>query len=365
MNNHQIISVENGQKGVRIDVWLTRQLAGISRSRIQQLIRAGFVTVNTPVKHPAANRGTSLRNPAKPKMPFPHIESTRSVTHSIADGSQTFWRRRVKESHKIKPGERIEVNIPPPRPVELKAEKIPLNILFEDEALIVIDKPAGMVVHPAPGHNSGTLVNAILHHCPNLSGIGGELRPGIVHRLDKDTSGVILVAKTGAALSALADQFKRREISKEYLAIVWGVLSPPTGEIKTLIGRHATDRKKMTAMPKKGRLSITHYETISTFEKFSLVRLCPETGRTHQIRVHLAHLHHPVAGDAIYGRRSSCDLPVEVSRQMLHAHKISFRHPVTGKKMEFVASLPEDMLHLLNCLRSVKQQKMQNAECRM
>jgi len=309
MNRRNVLTVDNGQKGVRLDVWLARQLKEMSRSRIQQLIRSGLVTINT---HP------------------------------------------VKESHKIKPDERIEVNIPPPQTVELKAEKIPLHILFEDDALIVVAKPAGMVVHPAPGHNSGTLVNAVLYHCPDLGGIGGELRPGIVHRLDKDTSGVIVVAKTEAALSALADQFKRREIHKEYLAIVRGVLAPPGGKIETMIGRHTTDRKKMTAMPKKGRLSITRYETIEKFEKFSLVRLCPETGRTHQIRVHLAHLHHPVAGDTIYGRRSSCDLPVEIARQMLHAHKISFRHPATGKKMEFSTPVPADMTRLLDYLRSIK-----------
>jgi len=312
MNNCKALTVDKGQDGVRLDIWLARQLREISRSRIQQLIRAGLVTINM---------------------------------------------RPVKESHKIKPGERIEINIPSPRAVELKAEKIPLSILFEDEALIVIDKPAGLVVHPAPGHNSGTLVNAILYHCPRLGGIGGELRPGIVHRLDRETSGVMVVAKTEKAMMSLTGQFKQREIHKEYLAVVWGVLAPPSGVIETLIGRHAIDRKKMTAMPKKGRLSITRYETISTFGNFSLVRLCPATGRTHQIRVHLAHLQHPVIGDKQYGRRSVCELPVEIGRQMLHAHKISFRHPETGEKMEFSAPVPEDMTHLLDYLRSVKQQK--------
>lgn len=299
--------MNSGQEGARLDIWLTRRLTGMSRSRIQQLIRAGLVTINA---HP------------------------------------------VKESHKIKPGEQIEVNIPPPRPVELKAEKIPLNILFEDDALLVINKPAGMVVHPAPGHNSGTLVNAILHHCPQLAGIGGELRPGIVHRLDKDTSGVIIVAKTEKAVMSLADQFKRREIHKEYLAIVRGILAPPSGAIKTMIGRHATDRKKMTAAPRKGRLAITFYSTLETFGKFSLLNLRPETGRTHQLRVHLAHMRHSVVGDAQYGRHSARDLPVEVSRQMLHAHKICFCHPETGEKTEFTAPVPADMTRLLNYLRS-------------
>ena len=307
MNALQIITVASGQEGIRLDIWLARQLKEMSRSRIQQLIRAGLVAINS---------------------------------------------RPTKESHKIKAGEQVEVNIPPPRPSEIKAEEIPLDILFEDEALIVIDKPAGMVVHPAPGHDSGTLVNAVLHHCPELGGIGGELRPGIVHRLDKDTSGVILVAKTDAALSALADQFKRREISKEYLAIVLGALSPSSGQIRTMIGRHSTDRKKMTALPRKGRLAVTGYDTMETLGNFSLVRLKPETGRTHQLRVHLAHVHHPVIGDEKYGRRSSWNLSVEVKRQMLHAHKISFCHPVTGQKMEFIAPMPEDMANFLSVLRN-------------
>jgi len=315
MSDRYILAVDQGQEGIRLDVWLARQSKGMSRSRIQQLIRAGLVTVN----------------------------------------AQT-----VKESHKIKPGEQIEVNIPPPHPVELKAEQIPLNILFEDDFLLVIDKPSGLVVHPAPGHDAGTLVNAVLYHCPRLEGIGGELRPGIVHRLDKDTSGVILVAKTEAALSALADQFKQREISKEYLAIVLGALSPASGQIRTMIGRHATDRKKMTAVPRKGRPAITIYDTMEKLGNFSLVRLKPETGRTHQLRVHLAHVHHPVIGDEKYGRRSSWNLPVEVKRQMLHAHKIIFRHPGTGQKMEFSAPMPEDMERLLDYL-----QKMQKAEGRM
>ncbi len=304
--NNKIIIVEDGQAGLRLDIWLARRLPEMSRSRIQQLIRAGLITVNV---------------------------------------------QAAKDSRKIKTGERVEVNVPPARTVALKAEEIPLNILFEDESLLVIDKPSGMVVHPARGHNSGTLVNAVLHHCPRLGGIGGELRPGIVHRLDRDTSGVIIVAKTGAALTSLAGQFKRREIHKEYLAVVCGVLSPPRGAVRTMIGRHATDRKKMTVLSGKGRLSVTRYETIETFGKFSLVRLSPETGRMHQIRVHLAYLRHPVLGDAKYGGSPAVGLPVEIGRQMLHAGKISFLHPVTGETMEFNAPLPEDMTKLLDYLR--------------
>ena len=306
MNNPLIINVNIGQESVRLDVWLARQLTGMSRSRIQQLIRAGFVKINM---------------------------------------------RKVKESHKIKPGERVEISIPPPREIELKAEKIPLNILFDDDSILVIDKPAGMVVHPAAGHDSGTLVNAVLYHCPRLGGIGGELRPGIVHRLDKDTSGVIVVAKTEVAIASLADQFKRRQIHKEYLAVVRGVFFPASGVIKTLIGRHLTDRKKMTAKPKKGRLAITRYKTAEIFSQYSLMRLFPETGRTHQIRVHLAHLEHPVVGDRQYGRRAAGDLPIEINRQMLHASKISFRHPASGARMDFTAPIPDDMQRLLDYLR--------------
>jgi len=306
MNTRHKFTIAENQPGIRIDIWLARKLTGTSRSRIQQLIRSGFVKINM--------------------LP-------------------------VKESHKVKPDERIEVNIPQPQKVELKAEKIPLNILFDDDSIIVIDKPAGMVVHPAAGHASGTLVNALLYYCPRFGGIGGELRPGIVHRLDKDTSGVIVVAKTQKAMMSLAKQFKQRKIHKEYLAVAWGMLSPPNGMIRTMIGRHLTDRKKMTAIPKKGRLSITRYETMETFKKHSLVRLFPETGRTHQIRVHLAHLQHPVIGDRQYGRRSVHELPAEIGRQMLHAHKISMHHPETGRKIEFSAPLPEDMMRLLNYLR--------------
>lgn len=308
MEGLKIFIVAKGQAGQRVDVWLARQLAGLSRSRSQQLIREGLVTVN---------------------------------------GCST------KESHKTQAGERIEITIPAPRPVAIKAENIPLDILFEDDSLLVINKPAGLVVHPAPGHAAGTLVNAVLHHCPALSGIGGEQRPGIVHRLDQDTSGVMLVAKTEKALVSLASQFKHREISKEYLAIVFGCIKPDKGMIETLIGRHLADRKKMAVSSKKGRQAITRYETLETLGEFSLVRLKPETGRTHQVRVHLAHWQHPVVGDKLYGRRSARELPAGVERQMLHAHKIGFRHPIAGQRMEFSAPLPEDMGKLLDFLRHI------------
>jgi len=311
LNTLQIVSVNSGQEGVRLDIWLARQLKSMSRSRIQQLIRAGLVTVNS---------------------------------------------RPAKDSHKTKTGERVEVMVPSPQPVEIAPENIPLDILFEDDSLLVINKPSGMVVHPAPGHVSGTLVNAVLHHCPNLSGIGGEQRPGIVHRLDRDTSGVILVAKTGEALQSLADQFKRREIDKTYLAVVHGVPEPGKGRIETLIGRHASDRKKMTAAPRgRGRIAISRYETLEKFGKYSLVQIKPETGRTHQIRVHLAHLKHPVAGDRQYGKRPVNEIEGKacqaLNRQLLHAHEICFNHPVTGEKMHVTAPLPEDMARLLKHLR--------------
>ena len=303
MSNRQIFIVEPGDEGQRLDVWLTSRMKNISRSHIQRLIRGGFVKVNS---------------------------------------------QRVKESHKTQIEDQVEIVIPPPQPVEILAEDIPLNILFEDDSLLVINKPAGLVVHPAPGHASGTLVNAILHHCPSLAGINGEQRPGIVHRLDRDTSGVMLVAKTGEALKSLADQFKHREIGKEYMAIVHGALEPAKGRIETLIGRHASDRKKMTASPKRGgRIAVTRYETLKKFEKYSLVLLRPETGRTHQLRVHLAHLQHPVVGDRQYGRHSRDESMEEVKRQLLHARKIRFQHPMSGAQMEFIAPLPEDMERFL------------------
>lgn len=293
--------------GKRLDAWLGTQDADLSRSRIQDLIRSGHIRLNGRV--------------AKPSQKL-----------SLA----------------------MEISVDPPAAVdtELLPEFIPLDILHEDSDLIVINKPAGLVVHPAAGHASGTLVNALLAHCPDLTGIGGEKRPGIVHRLDRDTTGVMVAAKNELALRGLMNQFRHRQVTKEYLALVWGHLSPPSGRAETLIGRSSRDRKKMSATPSSGRQAITVYRTTETFAGASLVSVAIETGRTHQIRVHMAFLGHPVVGDAQYGRPRRDVLPVPIpERQMLHAFRLGIRHPRTDQVLTFEAPLPADMCDLLASLR--------------
>ncbi len=257
---------------------------------------------------------------------------------------------------RVSPGNVIDWTRPPPTPVETAPEDIPLDVLFEDQDLIVLNKPPGLVVHPAPGHPAGTLVNALLHHCPNLPGIGGEQRPGIVHRLDRDTSGVMVVAKNDGALHALAHQFKDRATRKEYLALAWGTPAPAAGTIRTHIGRSDRDRKKMaafTAAPggdvPRGKEAVTHYTVLESLGPASLLRLRIETGRTHQIRVHLAHIRHPVLGDTVYGRaRDEAPAP----RQMLHAERLTLTHPRTRQAMTFVAPPPADFAGMINRLKS-------------
>lgn len=293
--------------GQRLDRWLSLQAPDLSRARIQDLIHSGHIRLNG---------------------------------------------RPVKPSQKLASGQTVDVEIPPAVDVELKPEAIPLDVLFEDAHLIVINKPAGLVVHPAAGHASGTLVNALLAHCPDLAGIGGEKRPGIVHRLDRDTTGVMVVAKTGNTMRALVNQFRHRQVTKEYLALVWGHLNPPAGRAETLIGRNPNDRKKMCTRPDTGRPAVTIYETRELFPATSLVRVRIETGRTHQIRVHMAHLGHSIVGDPQYGRARQGVLPVPVpGRQMLHAARLTFRHPVTGESMTFEAPLPGDMRELIGTLK--------------
>jgi len=297
-------------KGQRLDAWLSLVEPDLSRARIQDLIRSGHIALN-----------------GKPTKP----------------------------SQSLQTGQEIQIDIPPPVEVELKPEAIPLDILFEDSDLIVLNKPAGLVVHPAVGHASGTLVNALLAHCSDLAGIGGEKRPGIVHRLDRDTTGVMVVAKNEKTMRALTSQFKLRETTKEYLALVWGHLNPPAGRTETLIGRNPHDRKKMCTKPTVGRTAITHYETIKIFADTSLLRIRIETGRTHQIRVHMAFLGHSIVGDPQYGRPRRDSLPVPVPpRQMLHAAKLSFTHPATEKKLVFEAPLPQDMRELLDHMDKTK-----------
>jgi len=268
----------------------------------------------------------------------------------VRDGHATVNGVARKPSYAVRAGDAIALELPPPAPATLEPEDIPLDILYEDADLLVINKPAGLVVHPAPGHASGTMVNALLQHCSDLAGIGGERRPGIVHRLDRYTTGVMVVAKTQLAVGQLVSQFQHGRVRKEYLAIVRGHPEPATGTVRTLIGRSSSNRKKMSAQPARGRRAVTHYETVQKYEAFSLVRLRIETGRTHQIRVHMAHIGHPVVGDRQYGRTRRDALPLPVERQMLHAARIAFEHPRTCEMLEFEAPLPADLRQLLRAL---------------
>lgn len=308
--------------GLRLDVWLHRKLPDLSRARLQALIRDGHVSV----------AGRTLT---------PH--------------------------HKVSAGLRAEVQIPPPCPARPLPEPIDIDILHEDEAVLILNKPAGLVVHPAAGHPTGTLVNALLHHCRDLQGIGGEKRPGIVHRLDKDTSGVMVVAKHERALHALVEQFRQGSVRKEYLALVAGQPRPGTGRIETLIGRSRRDRKKMSASPTSGRTAVTHYRMIEPLGEASLLEVRIQTGRTHQIRVHMAHIGHPVIGDRQYGRGAALPClrktraaaghggaPPAVPRQMLHSAVLGITHPCTGQHLVCRAPLPGDMRALLDGLRTYR-----------
>ena len=250
-------------------------------------------------------------------------------------------------SRKAKQGEEYDVHIPAPTPAEPEAQDIDLDIIYEDKDVLVINKPPGLVVHPAPGNRDRTLVNALLGYCGDtLSGIGGVARPGIVHRLDKDTSGLMIVAKNDLAHQALSKQFADRTLSRTYQAIVHGVPVPRTGSVDAPIGRHLRDRKKM-AVTAKGRAALTHYKVLQAFDKTSLIECKLATGRTHQIRVHLAHIKHPVVGDPAYGRSGVLKFP----RQALHACALQFRHPRSEKIMKFTLELPKDMAGLLKQLR--------------
>ncbi len=300
--------VSTDEAGARLDSWLASKQPDLSRSRIQQYIRSGHVQVD--------------QAPAKP--------------HQI-----------------IKAGMEISLHLPPAMPTELQPEPIPLHILYEDTDILVLNKPAGLVVHPAAHHETGTLVHALLHHCTDLAGIGGELRPGIVHRLDKDTSGVMVIAKTEPALMDLAKQFKQRTVKKSYRTLVKGVVTPPTGTIESLIGRHPNDRKKMSARVTRGRAARTTYEMLESFLEASFLSVAIETGRTHQIRVHMAHHGHPVLGDSTYGRTRTLSDGTVVPRQMLHATNLAFQHPSTRHPLEFEAPIPEDMRLLIGHLRSL------------
>ncbi len=287
----------------RLDRYLASQLPDHSRSEIQRWIKEGLVRVN--------------QRQAKPSLP-------------------------------LEPGDIITLTIPQPPPTHIQPENIPLTILYQDEDVIAIDKPAGLVVHPAAGHASGTLVNAILYHFPDLEGVGEGGRPGIVHRLDKDTSGIILVARNARAHRHLQAQFKDRTIHKTYLALVHGHLEPPQGIIDAAIGRHPRHRQRMAVVPPdKGRAARTEYQVLDFYGPTSLVQAHPLTGRTHQIRVHLAALGHPIVGDAIYGRRDAYHL----GRHFLHAHGLRFRRPADNTWVELESPLPPELQALLDRLR--------------
>jgi 23S rRNA pseudouridine1911/1915/1917 synthase len=265
----------------------------------------------------------------------------------IADGLVAIAGRHTKPSDKVPAGAAVSVIIPPPEETDVVAQDIPITIVYQDNDIIVVDKPAGMTVHPAPGHPTGTLVNALLAACPDLRGIAGTLRPGIVHRLDKDTSGLLVVAKNDRAMRALQRQMKEREVHKTYLALVEGVPSPREGTIEAPIGRNPKNRKKM-AVVAGGRDSTTRYrvrEDVGS-AKYALLEVELVTGRTHQIRVHVAALGHPVVGDAVYGRRSTV-----IGRQFLHAWKLGFGMPLGGRKVEFESPLPADLRGALQTLQ--------------
>lgn len=289
-----------------------------------------------------------------------HLNISRSQwKRLIKDGMVRIEGRTLIPSYILKSADVIEISIPPPEPLEIEPERIPLDIVYEDDSLIVINKPAGLVVHPGAGHSKHTLVNALLYYCPNFTGIGGKQRPGIVHRLDKDTSGLLMVAKSEQAHQYLCTQLKEKQVRRIYLALVHGVISKQEGEVHTLIGRHPVQRKKMSIHPRKGRQATTLWRVKERFNNFTLLELHLKTGRTHQIRVHMSYINHPVVGDKIYGRGKlphGCQTGLKqaiaaLPGQALHAQTLGFYHPVSGKYMEFSQPPPMVIQNILYILR--------------
>jgi 23S rRNA pseudouridine1911/1915/1917 synthase len=274
----------------------------------------------------------------------------------IADRHVTVDQQPVKAAHRVRPGETVAVTVPPPQPLEARPEQIQLDVLHEDADLVVINKQAGMVVHPAAGNRAGTLVNALLHHCRGqLAGIGGVERPGIVHRLDKDTSGCLVVAKTDRAHRDLVRQFKSRSVTKIYRAVCRGTFAEPAGRVETVIGRSDRNRKKMAVLPadsRRGKQATTEYRVLRQEPDLALVELTLHTGRTHQIRVHLAHLGCPIAGDRVYGRRKSKiqnpKSEIQNCRMMLHAYKLGFDHPTSRERIELTAPMPPEFEEVMS-----------------
>ncbi len=290
----------------------------------------------------------------------PGLGSRTRLQHLIEEGRVSLNGKIVKASSKVRPGDRIEVELPDPTPDQALPEDIPLTILYEDEHLIVLDKPAGMLSHPYPGRMSGTLVNALLFHCRDLAGIGGKIKPGIVHRLDKLTSGVMIAAKSDAAHQGLAKQFKDHTLTRAYLALVHGKVEKERGTIQSLIGRNPRHRLKMTGRVSRGKTAITHFQVKARYPGFTLLECRLETGRTHQIRVHLSEAGHPLLGDPLYGhgRQPPSRLsPAQHSalkhlkRQALHAYLLGFIHPITGQRLEFSSEPPPDLKAVLKALR--------------
>ncbi len=278
------------------------------------------------------------------------IGLSRSMAVSLIDGGKVLVNGRpCSKKQKLCAGDGVEVSVPDPVPYEAKAENIPLDIVYEDGDLLVVNKPKGMVVHPAAGNYEGTLVNALLYHCGgSLSGINGVMRPGIVHRIDKDTSGLLIVAKNDAAHAGLAAQIKEHSFTREYEAVVFGSLKDDSGTVDAPIGRHPVDRKKMCVTEKNSKRAVTHYRVLARYKGYTHIKCVLETGRTHQIRVHMAYLGHPVAGDPVYGVKNE---RLHFTGQCLHARKIGFVHPVTGVYLEFQSELPDyfrDFLIKLN-----------------
>lgn len=300
--NEQIFAVLPEQEGKRIDAFVCEQLDGITRSMVQNWIEQGHVT--------------------------------------LASG------KTIKKNYKVNAGDEVIVQMPEPQSVEIEPENIPIDIVYEDEDIIVVNKARGMVVHPAVGNWNGTLVNALMYHCGDrLSGINGEIRPGIVHRIDKDTSGLLVVAKNDLAHQSLAEQIACHSAAREYQAIVVGAPREDQGTIDQPIGRHKVDRKKMAIVP-EGRHAVTHYQVLKRFRGYSLLAFQLETGRTHQIRVHMASIGHPIIGDPLYGLKK--DRFSSLDGQCLHAWRLSLDHPRTGERMVFEAPLPEYFTAILN-----------------
>ena len=315
--------VEDHESGKRLDALVAIRIPEFSRSRAALLIQNGNIRVEGAAKKPG---------------------------------------------YRVKPDEEISGTIPRSKPPKFEPEPIQIDILYEDTHLIVINKQPGLVIHPAPGHPSGTLVNALLYHCPDLEGVGAELRPGIVHRLDRDTSGVLVVAKNEITHRIMSSQFKSRRIEKNYLALVHGEMETESGSISLAVGRHPVDRKKMSVKSPKGRTAETFWQVKERFEGATLLDLSLKTGRTHQIRVHCAAIHHPIIGDAVYGggRRTKKKTAHQagvasiissefVTRQMLHARRIQFMHPVTQEIMSIRAPVPQDMEKILQALRAAEK----------